>query len=392
VSGFKFVHCADLHLGGRFSGVSSRDPGLGERLTESAFASFHRIVDLAISEGASLMVISGDVFDESGESPDTRYRFARELERLGAPCVIALGNHDFKRSWEKSIPYPPNAHVFPAEPERIELELGGERVEVVGRSFSSRHTGENLAASLRGSGGAFTIAVVHCDLDSAEGRYAPCQPADLVGKGVDYWALGHIHARRLVRERPHAAYPGNIQGRNPKEKGEKGAYVVEVSGGAVAGMRFAPTQEILWADARVDITGKDMGGLMRAIRRECEPGSIVSLEITGKGDLDEALRLDPSLADRVAREAGCIVSSIDLRTSPPIDLSSLPPNGILAKVAEAGGAAAAMDREALISRICRTRASASIRGAFEGMSDDELRAMARDAELLLIDRIAGGSA
>ena len=55
---FRFVHCADLHLGSRFRGVSSKDPAMGERMTESVFQSFSRIVDLAISEKADFMVIA----------------------------------------------------------------------------------------------------------------------------------------------------------------------------------------------------------------------------------------------------------------------------------------------------------------------------------------------
>ncbi len=43
----------------------------------------------------------------------------------------------------------------------------------------------------------------------------------LAKKGFDYWALGHIHKRQLLAESPSIYYPGNIQGRNRKESGEK---------------------------------------------------------------------------------------------------------------------------------------------------------------------------
>ena len=38
-----------------------------------------------------------------------------------------------------------------------------------------------------------------------------------------------------------AATPGNIQGRNRKEKGEKGAYLVAVTDNRVSDHRFVPT-------------------------------------------------------------------------------------------------------------------------------------------------------
>ncbi|MDR3206401.1 MAG: metallophosphoesterase, partial [Candidatus Methanoplasma sp.] len=148
---FKFVHCADLHLGSRFRGISESDPELGKKLFQAPFLSFRKIVDLALSERADFMVISGDVFDEENESPRVRYTFCEELKRLDMPCFIALGNHDFRRSWESSIPFPDNVHVFSSDPDRQTVRAGKVPVEIIGRSFSSRHTEENFAASLRGN-------------------------------------------------------------------------------------------------------------------------------------------------------------------------------------------------------------------------------------------------
>ena len=45
-------------------------------------------------------------------------------------------------------------------------------------------------------------------------------------KDSDYWALGHIHKRQIVHEKPYIVYPGNIQGRQIKETGEKGCSLV----------------------------------------------------------------------------------------------------------------------------------------------------------------------
>src|SRR5690625_6385033 len=61
------------------------------------------------------------------------------------------------------------------------------------------------------------------------GVYAPFYLRDLVEKDFDYWALGHIHQREILKENPHIVYPGNIQGRNRKEQGEKGCYYVTLS-------------------------------------------------------------------------------------------------------------------------------------------------------------------
>src|SRR5690606_17304764 len=58
----------------------------------------------------------------------------------------------------------------------------------------------------------------------------PARVEELVQKGYDYWALGHIHKRQLIHEKPYIIYPGNIQGRHIKETGEKGCTLVTVNG------------------------------------------------------------------------------------------------------------------------------------------------------------------
>ena len=63
MSDFKFIHCADLHLGSRFAGVRSKDKELAEKMVESTFESFSNIIDLAHSEKVDFIIISGDMFD-----------------------------------------------------------------------------------------------------------------------------------------------------------------------------------------------------------------------------------------------------------------------------------------------------------------------------------------
>ena len=390
----KFIHCSDLHLGSRFSGISAKRPELGRKLTESIFTSFKRIIDIAISEDVDFIVISGDVFDEENESPSTRYRFAKEMERLRIPCMISLGNHDYKRSWEESIPFPDNVFVFPPKPTRKILDIREKKIEVLGRSFSSAHTSENLAASLKGSFDMFSIAVVHCGLDSAyDDDYAPCKLSDLLGKNIDYWALGHIHKRSEVYSTPHIVYPGNIQGRNPKESGEKGAYVVTVSNNFVSDLRFVPTQDIVWDDLEINISGKDLFSVIREIKSKAKKDSILTLNMTGKGEMDAVLRLDPvGFSDQVSASTGCLVSSLILNTSPPIDLEVIAGgNDLAASIVKKANIISEMEKSELIDAMCNTRTSADIRYVFEYLTEKELQSLVKDAEMLLLEKLMEGS-
>ena len=101
-------------------------------------------------------------------------------------------------------------------------ELG---VALHGHSFPHRAVPEDLSAGYRDpAAGMLNIGVLHTSAEDPgeHETYAPCQVGALRLKGYDYWALGHIHARRVLRERPWVVFPGNLQGRHPKETGAKG--------------------------------------------------------------------------------------------------------------------------------------------------------------------------
>ena len=256
---FKFIHCADLHLGSSFTGLTSNDAELGERMRRSVFEALDAIISKAKEESVDFVIFSGDIFDSSNETPLTRSRFADALAEIKVPCFISFGNHDYKRRWEKSIPFPKNAFVFPENVVRVKFVKNKKVAAVIsGASFSSKHTSEDLTSGVNPSPDAFNIAVFHCNLDAAsqDDVYAPCKLSSLLSKKVDYWALGHIHKREVVNKDPYVVYPGNTQGRNHKESDEKGAYLVTVTDDVVSDLQFFRTGPILWKDVELDITDR----------------------------------------------------------------------------------------------------------------------------------------
>jgi exonuclease SbcD len=88
-----------------------------------------------------------------------------------------------------------------------------------------------------------------------------------VSHGYDYWALGHVHDFTVLSEAPHVVYSGNLQGRDPRETGAKGAVLVTVKGGEVAAVEHRPLDAIRWATVTVDATPHaDRDGLIDALR------------------------------------------------------------------------------------------------------------------------------
>lgn len=392
-SDFKFVHCADLHLGSRFKGVSERDSSAGRRMRESAFESFGRIVDFVLSEGADALVISGDIYDDGNALPSTRSRFCSELSRLGdVPVFICRGNHDSSTSWDGSIPYPGNVHEFGTEPESIVVDAGGGRFEVVGISFGTSHEERNLVSMLSGRQDMFTVACVHCDVDpvSDDLSYAPCRSRDLVGRNVDYWAMGHIHRRQVLSECPFAVYPGNIQGRSFRETGPKGAYLVTVSSGSVSDLRFVPTQSMIWHDITVDITGMTLVDVASDISGRIGKGDLVRISFTGSGQLDLMLRTDAE--DAVAeleRRSGCRITSWDVSTTPDFDVWSMADGDDLASKVASVGRGLSSDRSAVLERILSNPVLARHRGFFDSLTDEELSKIVEDASRLVVAGMGG---
>lgn len=385
---FRFIHCADLHLGARFRGVSETDPARAEALRESVFASFRRIVDTGISEDADAMFIAGDAFDEETITPMTRMFLVDELRRFGRPVFICRGNHDPHTSWESSMPYPDNVVEFGTEPERFDIP-GVEGAEAVGASFADWHDERNLPSMIRGSPDRFTVACVHCDVDnpSPEYAYSPCTRSDLLGKGVDYWALGHIHRREVISERPWAVYPGNIQGRSFRETGEKGAYLVTVRDGAVAEARFFATQGVRWHDETVDIGGKTFDDLVSEISSRVPRGSALRVTLTGSGDLDGMVRR-PDIVGLLSSRLGCTVSSVVAETTPGVDLDSRRGGlDMMGMVISRGDSLREGGRDAVLAKLRDNPVLKARIDAFEAMSDEELLSLVDSAVMSLASRM-----
>ncbi len=361
-------------------------------MTESIFRSFSRIVDLAVSEKVDFVVIAGDAFDESTITPATRHRFASELARMGVPCFMARGNHDQQVTWASSIPYPPNVHEFGTEPEYIDPD-GMDGVEVAGVSFADWHEERNLPSLIQGSLDRFTVAVLHCDVDSAEARYnySPCRLSDMSGRGVDYWAIGHVHKRAVLSEGPYVVYPGNIQGRKITESGEKGCYLVTVDEGRVSELRFVPTQEIVWKELSVDITSRDLTAAIRELRSRIGPGDIARVTFMGSGLLDAMVRLHPDdVAFALSRELSCTVCGIEAKTTPEINMDARAAGSdMTAKVISVGRGMESADREELLKIILSNSTAAKHMDFYTSLSDEMLRELVRRATGMLVATMEG---
>lgn len=305
---FTFLHCADLHLGSPLRGLSLKDETIAKRFAHASRDAFSDLITRAITERVAFVLISGDVYD--GEWRDTAIGlfFARELSRLfreQIPVFIIHGNHDAKNVVTNDITLPDNVTTFPVKIAKTH-KLETLNVAIHGRSFKEREETENWAPHYpEPVNGFFNIGMLHTSCDGKPGHasYAPCTAQDLIAKGYDYWALGHVHQFEVLNENPHIVYPGNLQGRSIRECGPKGAVFVDVQDGRVSELRRVITDHARWAELVLDVSEhEDRDSLLSAVSQVFRPvveeaeGRLVAarLRLTGPTILHRSLLADPS--------------------------------------------------------------------------------------------------
>lgn len=254
---FRFLHAADIHLDSPLHGLSRYEGFPVDEVRGATRAAFDNLIACAINEEVDFVVLAGDLFDGDWRDMGTGLYFASAMGRLaraGIPAYVLRGNHDAASVLTTTLPWPETVHVFGAKkPETFRIdELG---VALHGRSFANAHVTENLAAEYpEPVVNAFNIGVLHTALagHADHAPYAPCSVAELQAKGYDYWALGHVHEFRQECEHPPIIFPGNLQGRNIRETGAKGAVIVEVHDGSVATISRLELDVLRWASIDVD--------------------------------------------------------------------------------------------------------------------------------------------
>jgi DNA repair exonuclease SbcCD nuclease subunit len=259
---FKFVHAADLHLDSPFKGFSDANipPDVLTAMKEATFKSFNNIVELCLSNKVDALLIAGDIYDSQDRSYKAQRRFIDGLKRLsdaGIKSYICHGNHDPLDGWKSSLTFPDLCYQFNSKcGSYTMLDDGNETVVVHGVSYPTRVVTKNLIPGFNKlNKGTFNIGLIHANVDSDPNHdpYAPCSLKDLEDTGFDYWALGHVHNRKILKKKsPTVVYPGNSQGRHNREPGKKGVYLINVDQYLGISYEFSPTDVLRWESINLD--------------------------------------------------------------------------------------------------------------------------------------------
>ncbi|NMB02134.1 MAG: DNA repair exonuclease [Firmicutes bacterium] len=303
----KFIHAADIHLDSPLKGLQ-RYEGAPEHLQGATRQAFDNLIELALEEAVDFLLIAGDLYDGDWRDYSTGLYFVNRMHQLREANILVFivrGNHDAASQITHQLTLPANVVDFSCQKaETIILEHLG--VAIHGQGFLERAVTANLSKNYpHPVPSYFNIGLLHTALDGREGHepYAPCSISDLVSKGYDYWALGHVHGREIVHEKdPWIVYPGNLQGRHVNETGSKGCTLVTLQDGRVESLTHHTLDVLRWCKLTIDCanstTPDEVLDLVRSqLQQEISlaQGRIlaVRLELVGASFAHKALQSEP---------------------------------------------------------------------------------------------------
>lgn len=283
VKEIKLLHAADLHLDSAFESLS---PEAAAERREGQRELLFQIEELAEKRGVSAVLLCGDIFEGSSIKSETQRDFNSALGALSCPVLVAPGNHDPYSAhsvWE-TMRLPENVYVF--KNAEIELaEFSGVPARFYGAGFQNTFSKPLLRGftAPEKSDDVPNIMVIHGDTGVGAADYNPISRDELIKCGMDYVALGHIHARSPLQRVGETAfaYPGCTEGRGFDELGEKGVLIITVSERGVSS-EFVPLTGVRYEIITVNVGGKDACEAVMSAASELSENDCCRLILTGE--------------------------------------------------------------------------------------------------------------
>jgi len=341
----RFIHAADIHLDSPLSGLAQYEESEAQEILTASRQALENLVQLAIGEQVACVVIAGDLYDGDLKDYQTGLFFVAQMSRLataGIPAYVLHGNHDAASRITRSLPLPANVFTFGSKKAET-FTVDGHDISLHGRSFPTPDVKDNLVPGYPDPvSGHFNIGVLHTALEgsSVHANYAPCTISELQTHGYDYWALGHIHQFQVCAENPHIVFPGNLQGRNIREVGPKGACLITVEDNSVVDVAHVALDVTRWALVTVDVSEdtrfseviERIAVRIRETVNDEAAGRLLAcrVELVGRSSLHSELKARindiraETLATTYSEGAGTIwVEKVKVRTAPLEDASVL---------------------------------------------------------------------
>ena len=291
----KILHTSDIHLDSPLTTRLSSDKVRARK--RELLSSFKNLVDLAVKNGASGFIISGDLFDSEKVSRATLENVISIIEN--SPTVIffyLFGNHERDMLIKSELTLPKNLKLF---------EDGWTSHRFGDTVISGRATTEkNMFDSLLIDKDKRNIIVLHGELADHSDVGGKIGKTEIGALPIDYVALGHYHSygAHSLSQRATAVYPGTPEGRGFDEAGEKGAVMLDVTPYGIT-HSFIKTAQRTLRIVEVDVSGIDTAYLLECAvenaTRAIENKDIVRIVLTGEREVEREFDTD-ALTNRFA--------------------------------------------------------------------------------------------
>lgn len=290
----KLIHCADVHLD---SVMTTNLDSLHARERKSELLStFLNMVAYAKENGISAILIAGDLFDTKLIRVTTRNMvYAQIVEHPEIDFYYLQGNHEEDAFLNAIERIPENLHLFGSQ--WTKYSLGENRIITLTGVVLDEENNNRIYNELALDMANINIVTMH----GQQSKYMVKDHAEIIHlealkkKGIDYLALGHVHA--YTRERLDArgiwCYSGCLEGRGFDECGEHGFVVLDIDEERkTITDTFVPFAQRKLIHISIDIsaclTTADILDLVEKALGEadCPENSMVKVELTGTYDAE----------------------------------------------------------------------------------------------------------
>ena len=320
----KLIHCADLHLDSKLNTYLDRDRAKQRR--DELLRNFERLVRHASENQVEAVLIAGDLFDRdkvSALAANTVLSVIREHPQIH--FYYLRGKHDLGDCLGNTVSGDkeavPNLFLF-GNRWKTCFEGKEGKIAITGMELT-RENSAGALSSLRIDPAYFNIVMLHgqesggwnsADSVKAAGGSAAAFSENSMGKteksggyagiislpalrgrGIDYLALGHIHAYKKapLDSRGIYCYPGCLEGRGFDECGEHGFALLEIDErtGSMT-HSFVPFAQRTLHSLQTDVTGclttAQMKDLMEDALRSagCTKRDMADLTLCGELDVE----------------------------------------------------------------------------------------------------------
>lgn len=299
----RIVHAADLHLDSPLAGLAEYEGApVGEvrRATRRAFVG---LVDFCLEKKVDVLLLAGDLYDGDFRDFATGLFFVEQVTRLkdaGTRVVWLRGNHDAESRMTRHLRLPDNVFELRTQsPETIVFEDLGAAFH--GQGYGERDVTQNLVRAYPPPvSGALNVGLLHTALEGRPGHanYAPATLAELLARGYDYFALGHVHTREVLSTEPYVVFSGNLQGRHIRETGPKGATLIEAPRGKIEAVTPIELDVVRWEHLEISLgEARNLEDVLDLVERslsratERASGRIVACRVTLSGETEAHAQL-----------------------------------------------------------------------------------------------------